>query len=317
MKMKKIIALVLCALLAFSCAGICFAAEPPADADSFGAYESVFIVGVDGAGRFFKDADTPNFDRIFEDGAVVSGVSYIRHGLTNDIADEYERSSDTKYPTVFTYARNAFPDEELASFVHWNPINFGMIENDIGVNKVHVGDDAALTDAICDYFNAGNTPKLFYCHFDSVDDIGHDYGSASEEYITQIETVDGYIGRVYDAIEANGLMENGLFIVVSDHGHMRVGGHFGLTARETNTTLAVKGKTVVSGSEMDCDTRNRDVSAIVLYALGIERPDYMSSRVPDGVFSDVSGDKRNIGCDIFDFILSSFSWIITVCTKWI
>ena len=41
------------------------------DKDStFGAYKRVFIIGIDGAGRFIKDADTPNFDRIFKDGAV-------------------------------------------------------------------------------------------------------------------------------------------------------------------------------------------------------------------------------------------------------
>ena len=32
-------------------------------------YKHVVIVGVDGAGRFFADADTPNIDRIFKNGA--------------------------------------------------------------------------------------------------------------------------------------------------------------------------------------------------------------------------------------------------------
>ena len=33
-------------------------------------YRHVVVVGVDGAGGWFKDADTPNFDRIFQNGAV-------------------------------------------------------------------------------------------------------------------------------------------------------------------------------------------------------------------------------------------------------
>ena len=36
--------------------------------NSSAEYETVIIVGVDGAGAFFKNVDTPNFDRIFESG---------------------------------------------------------------------------------------------------------------------------------------------------------------------------------------------------------------------------------------------------------
>ncbi len=337
--MKKLLAVLLSVLLACLCMAPAYASgETPArtHSDSFGAYDHVFIIGVDGAGRFFKDVNTPEFDRIFADGAVdytartemvtvsaqnwgsiLSGVSYLRHGLTNDKAGETQRDSSTKYPTIFTYARRAFPEAELASIVNWDPINYGIIETDIGVNKMSPGNDEDVTNAICDYFDAGNAPTLFYCHFDDVDHAGHEHGSKSQEYITAIEAADARIGRVYDAIERNGLMENGLFIVVSDHGHLVVGGHFGLTARETNTTVAVKGKTVVAGGAMDDDTRNRDVSAIALYALGIERPAHMSSRVPANLFENTEGEQRDISRDLPDAILCKLAWVITVLTKWI
>ena len=339
--MKKTIAIILLFCIALLSSASAFAGnmsfnDTSESQKTFGAYDKVFIIGVDGAGRFFKDANTPNFDRIFEDGAVdytaraetvtvsaqnwgsiFTGVSFMQHGLTNDKAGSEERSSDTKYPTIFTYVRKEFPDAELASFVHWNPINYGIIENDINVTKVQNGDDEKLTDEVCDYFNNGNEPKLFYVHFDSVDHIGHEEGSKSENYLKQIEIVDGYIGKIYDTLEKNGLMENALFIVVDDHGEMISGGHWGLTMRETNTTLAVKGKTVVKGGSMDSSTRNRDVSAIVLYALGIERPSYMTSRIPANLFVGVDGETRNFFSDIPDAIISSIAWIITLCTSWI
>ena len=133
----------------------------------------------------------------------------------------------------------------------------------------------------------------------------------------QIEIVDGYIGRIYDTIAENGLIENSLFIVVDDHGEMISGGHWGLTMRETNTTLAVKGKTVVKGANMDMFTRNRDTAAIVLYALGIERPSNMTARLPGNLFDGVDGETRPFFKDIPDSILSAFTWIITLCTFWI
>ena len=329
--MKKLLCCLLSLLLVAACVLPAFAAD--AADDSFGAYKRVFIIGVDGAGRFFKDANTPNFDRIFKDGAVdytaraetitvsaqnwgsmLTGVSYMSHGLTNDITGEQERSSDTKYPTIFKYARDAYPDAELASIVNWGNINSGIIENDINVNKLYPGDDEAVTNAICDYFNAGNAPTLFFVQLDSVDHVGHSSGSKSQEYIDQIGIVDGYLGRIYDAIDANGLMEDGLFIVVADHGHTMTGGHGGLTLRETQVTLAVAGKTVKKGGKMDSDTRNRDVAAISLYALGIEKPSYMSAKVPANLFDGVKGELRPTGSDRVDRIVSYFAWLLTMFT---
>ena len=250
--------------------------------------------------------------------AMLTGVCALKHGRNNLNTGIKERSGDVKYPSIFAYARRAFPDAELASFVNWNNINHGIIETDVGVNKVNVTDDALLTDAICDYFNEGNAPKLFFCQFDSVDHVGHSHkGSKSPEFLGQIEIVDGYLGRVYDTLEANGLLEDSLFMVVSDHGHTIMGGHGGFTMRETNTTIAAAGKTVVAGGKLDEDARTRDVAAIVLYALGIERPENMSSRLPADLFVDVEGEVRKERGDFLDFLdwlFAKFAWIFTSLT---
>ncbi len=190
------------------------------------------------------------------------------------------------------------PDAELASFVNWNNVNYGIIETDIGVTKKQNGDDEALTDDICTYFDEGNAPTLFFVQLDSVDAAGHSYGSSSEEYMKAISTADGYVGRIYDAISRNGLMEDGLFIVAADHGHKADGGHGRFSMRETNTTVAVAGKTVVSGGTLDSDTRDRDVAAIALYALGIENPDVMTARIPANLFEGVKGETRPFYKDI-------------------
>ena len=328
--MKKVI----CVLLSFIMIAVCvIPAFAENDTESFGAYKHVFIIGIDGAGRFFNEAETPNFDRIFEDGAVdytaraeiittsaqnwgsiLTGVSYLTHKMTNEITGETERTSETDYPSIFTYARKAMPEAELSSFVHWNNINYGIIENDIDVRKESSSDEG-VTNMICDYFNEGNQPALFFVQLDDVDHAGHEHGSTSEEFISAIELVDGQIGRIYDAIEANGLMDDGLFIIVADHGHTKVGGHGGPSMRETNVTVAVKGKTVVKGGTLDGIARNRDVAAIALYALGIERPEHMSARIPANLFENVKGESRSAKNDFLDSFLSAFMWLITLITS--
>ena len=301
--------------------------------ESFGSYKHVFIIGVDGAGRFFRDADTPNFDRIFGNGAlkytartevptdsgpnwasILTGVSYFKHRIHNGSSGEVQRTSDTEYPSVFTYVRRAFPDAELGSFVNWNNVNYGIIETDIGVTEKQNGNDSALTDEICEYFDSGNAPALFFVQLDSVDHAGHEYGSDSDEYMQAISTADGYVGRIYDAAVRNGMMEDGLFIVVADHGHKPDGGHGRFSMRETNTTVAVAGRTVVSGGGLDSDTRDRDVAAIALYALGIERPGDMTARIPSDLFTDVRGEIRPFHKDILDTFISAVMWPVTLVT---
>ena len=330
--MNRFTAVCLALLLAFGCTVTAFAA----DSGSYGAYSHVVIVGIDGAGRFIRQAHTPNFDRIFKDGAVdytartetktdsgpnwgamLTGASFLKTKMENGTVSSVQRTSDTKYPSVFNVVRQAMPDSALASYVNWNAINYGIIETDIGVEEVNITDDNALTDAICAYFDAGNTPTLFFVQLDSVDGAGHSYGSGSTEYFAAIETADGYLGRIFDALERNDMLDDTLLIVAADHGHKLRGGHGRFSMRETNTTIAVRGKTVISGGTMDKCTRTRDLAAIALYALGVERPDSMTSRVPANVFVDVRGERRAIYKDPFDAVTSALAWIVTLCTAWI
>ena len=332
--MKKAITIIICLALTISIFALP-ASAVSIPAGSFGNYEHVFIIGIDGAGRFIRNANTPNFVRIFKTGsvtytaraeiktdsgpnwgAILTGASIIKTGLQNGVTGEQERSSDTEFPTIFTFARREYPDAELASFVNWNNINYGIIENDIGVNKVNIPDDEKLTDAICDYLDAGNAPKLMFVQLDSVDHEGHSHGSKSREFLDQINTVDGYVGRIYDSLVDNDLADSSLFIVVADHGHTVKGGHGGLTMRETNVTFAVVGKSVCRCVKMDESARNRDVAAVALYALGIERPETMTSRVPANVFVDVKGQDRPIFRDPIDALLSLVLWEITLLTAW-
>lgn len=293
---------------------------------SFGAYSRVIILGVDGAGSFIEQADTPNFDRIFAEGAVkynaraelktvsaqnwgamLTGVSFINHGFTNDSLSKYERTSDTEYPSVFTLVRSKMPEAKLASICNWSPINFGVVEKDIGVDKINPGDDEKVAAAICDYYNEGNDPALLFVQFDSVDGAGS-YGNNSPEFLDQITLIDSYIGQVYDCLDDNGLLEDALIIVVADHGHKKTGGHGGITRAESLVTLAVSGKTVLPGADMSRGTKNRDVAAIALYALGIKQPAHMTAVVPGNLFCDVPYSPRPLGDGVLKFMVKLLAY---------
>lgn len=273
-------------------------------------FSHVIVVGIDGAGSFFKDADTPNFDRIFRNGAVtynalasnptisaecwgamLLGTGPEVHKLNNGIVSSTPYPVDSPFPSLFRRIREVYPDAEIGSYCDWNPITFGIVENNIGVSH-DTADDEELTPVICDYIRT-KKPEFLFIQFDSVDGAGHKYGYGTAEHLKRIHEVDLLINDVYSAVSAAGIIDESLFIVIADHGgtnpgNGQGGSHGGWTDGEKYVTFAAAGKGVKYGliEEMNI----RDLAAIVLYSFGIDAPAFdeqgWTSQIPVGLFED-------------------------------
>ena len=279
-------------------------------------YDRVVILGVDGCGAFFTDTDTPNFDRIFADGAVtynmqavmpsssapnwgamLHGVDPEYHNLTNDVAETYEYPINSAFPSVFRLVREAYPDATLASFSTWEPINHGIIEANLGVHKETADNDEQLTGKILSYLSE-NDPKLLFVQLDECDSAGHGSGYGEEEFLTKLRELDGYIGQIYDLYQEKGRGEKLLFIVTGDHSGTVTGMHGGDTDEELNITFAAKGGSVINGGVPSSISINgktedmsiRDVAAVVLRAFGLEQPETMTGMVPNNLFTDYASE---------------------------
>ena len=280
-------------------------------------YQHVIVVGVDGAGQYFRDADTPCFDRIFEHGAVtyralasrptisaecwgsmLLGVGPEVHGLTNEIVSSrpYENAN---LPSLFRRIREAMPDAALGSFCDWDPITFGIVERDLGVTHA-TAPDTELTPVICGYIRE-KKPTFLFIQFDSVDGAGHGRGYASPAYMQRLHEVDALIGDVHKAAEDAGMIDDTLFLVIADHGGTNPpggggGSHGGWTDEEKYVTFAAAGRTVRHGEIPEMNVR--DLAAVVLYALGLEAPAFdekgWTSQLPPGIFEGTSPVYRDI-----------------------
>lgn len=272
-------------------------------------FSHVIVLGIDGAGSFIKNADTPNFDSIFKDGAVtysalsshptisaecwgsmLLGVGPEIHKLTNGIVSSTPYPTDSDFPSLFRRIREVYPDAELGSYCDWDPITYGIVENNIGVAH-DTARDNELAPIICDYIRT-KKPDFLFIQFDSVDGAGHKHGYGTPEFLKRIHEVDVLIGDVYSACDDAGITDETLFFVIADHGGTNPGngggGHGGWTNGEKYVTFAATGKGV-NNTEIK-DMNIRDLAAIVLYAFGIKAPDFdengWTAQIPVGMFDD-------------------------------
>lgn len=277
-------------------------------------YSHVIVVGVDGAGGWFKDADTPNFDKIFSKGSVtfnalsskptisaecwgsiLIGVGPEIHKLTNKKVSCLPYPIWSKHPTVFRRIRKAYPEAELGSYCDWNPITKGIVERFTGVTH-YTARDKELTPLICEYIKE-KQPDFLFVHFDSTDGAGHKNGYGTENHLRAITDVDKLIGDVYSSAEKAGIIEDTLFMVITDHGGTiegnGKGSHGGWTDKEKYVTFAAVGKGVRNGETGEMNIR--DLAAIILYAFGIDAPDFnekgWTSQIPEGLFEGISSHK--------------------------
>ena len=293
-------------------AGILFLGEIPCAyaGENTQVYDRVIIFGMDGVGAAIREANTPNFDRIFADGrvtyeaistvtvsapawgAMFYGVPGDVHGTSNEVVERIHQKN-CLYPSIFKLVRKTYPDAHMASFSNWGAINWGLIEPDCGADLFP--DDRsspsyeAVVSELMTYLDE-SSPKLLFVYFGDMDNELHAKGYGSREHLEAITEADRQIGLVYDELEKKGLLKNSLVMFVTDHGGNGAI-HGGLTDAETHCTFAVAGP----GLEKEGSIGNmelQDVAAITLYALGVEQPEIQTARVPTGIFPGVGEESR-------------------------
>ena len=284
-------------------------APQPDDTPEVYTYKHVVIVGVDGAGTFFQNADTPNLDRIFENGAVsykaltsnpsisaqswgslFHGVIPSLHGLTNAVVEATPYPIDSPFPSFMRVVREQIPDATLGSLCKWNSINVGIVEDGLDIYKYGGVADALIIEKACEYVNE-SAPTVLFIQLDEADGVGHREGYNTPAQLAKISEQDALIGELYDTYVEKGIIEDTLFIVTADHGGTG-NSHGGWTDAEKYIMFAAAGKTVTSGEIQDMEIR--DTAAIVCHALGLTAPSTWSARVPSGLFKGVTASERPV-----------------------
>lgn len=260
----------------------------------------VFLIGLDGWGSYsLPKADMPTIKRMMTNGAwqlaardvypsisapnwesMFTGSTPVFHGYTSNtgrnptfqsvIIDEYNY-----FPNIFTLIRKMRPNCKIASFYEWSGIEdfypASIIDTHQNIADLSANPDAV--DTITAYIETIKDEQLTFTfvHFDGADHAGHHNGHDTQGYYTLLNTIDGLIKKIENAINGNNMTDNAIFIFSSDHGGINFG-HGGDTHEEREIPIVVYGKNIKSGFVISNGLNIYDIAPTISEIFGISKP---------------------------------------------
>lgn len=94
-------------------------------------------------------------------------------------------------------------------------IDWSYVPNAVGLTDADV--DEEIKDKAVEFIT-DHQPSFMMVHFGNVDTRGHMIGWRSREQKEALETIDGYVGEIMDAIYATDMCGNFLIMITADHG---------------------------------------------------------------------------------------------------
>ncbi|NDB34009.1 MAG: T9SS C-terminal target domain-containing protein [Flavobacteriia bacterium] len=212
----------------------------------------VLIIGIDGVRTdALQQANTPNIDALIASGfytyeswhegitvsgpswsTIMCGVEFPKHGVTSN---SYSGSNYNQYPYFTRHAKDCLPNLYQVQIVQWAPMS-DNVYNDAWDQKIKVCDGCGANSVSAAQTQLAN-PNLdvLFVYFDECDLTGHSIGfnPANPTYINAIQTVDGHIGSILNALYSrpNYANEDWVILLTTDHGGIGTG-HGGNTNSE-------------------------------------------------------------------------------------
>jgi glycerophosphoryl diester phosphodiesterase len=126
-------------------------------------------------------------------------------------------------------------------------------------------------------------PTFSFVYLEAPDALGHRYGWMSPRYLEAVQKVDEVVGRLMQALEVSGDLDETLIVVMADHGgHGR--GHGTEMPEDMTIPWLIWGPGIRVGYHVEREVRLIDVAPTLLYALGIPQPGAWRGEVIDEVF---------------------------------
>lgn len=256
----------------------------------------VVLVAFDGLSAVaIRNHPMPNFNRLMEGGAyslrnrsilpsssapnwasMFTGVGPELHGYTTwgsktPEIPPYITNQYGRFPGLYGLFRDTFPKKECGYIFEWDGMKY--LVDSLAINYFkHAPQTKEYPEGATSFaVNYIKEKKPTYCAviFEYPDHTGHTYKWESKEYYDKLDELDNYLGKIVQAIEEAGIMEETVIILTADHGGINTG-HGGITLNEMETPLVFFGKGVKKGFKITESTMVIDVPATEAWLLGIQ-----------------------------------------------
>jgi predicted AlkP superfamily pyrophosphatase or phosphodiesterase len=197
-------------------------------------------------------------------------VSPQKHGVG---ADNVFRQSAAAFPSITDVAK--LGNKRTGMFYSWEQLRDlsapGSLDISYCVNATYGDDNDTPVARVAAAYLAERQPDFCVLYLGDIDITGHLHGWMSPEYIAAIETNDGAVGIVLDALEAAGIRNQYTILVQADHG-----GHdtdHGTDMPEDMTIpWIINGVGVKPGHIIESPVNMADTPATIAHLLELERP---------------------------------------------
>ena len=260
----------------------------------------VVIIVIDGArADIVEEANTPNIDWIKKNGVwfadaycftpsfSLPGYSTIgtgaRPAISGVVSNWHE--NPVKIDNIFNITLENNGTTALATSSGWMTL-FGPWITWNKTTSIEVEADEVIgpwaVELIQNY-----QPTLLVVHLYDTDTAGHMKASAlSDEYKTELEEADVQIGKIIDALNNTGILDETLLIVTSDHGFLNKGHHGGAEPESRHIVLTMRGPGII-GNNVVYDRVYQDLIAEVVCL-------FLGYRIPTGVTGKIHWEIFNI-----------------------
>lgn len=191
------------------------------------------------------------------------------------------------FPDIYYLLRKARPEAELGFIYEW-----GGMRNLVDTLSVSYLKPQALSaenteQAVADVTTYIKEKKPVFCSviFGEPDGVGHGIGWETPEYFAMLSHLDQALGKIVQAVDDAGMMDETVFILAADHGGIHTG-HGGKTMEEMQTAIVFSGKGVKAGYRIPESTMVFDIAGTVAWLFGLDTPQVWLARPIKSAFND-------------------------------
>jgi hypothetical protein len=249
-------------------------------------------------------ANTPNMDNLMADGSytwnaitvvpsvTLSAIPSIFTGATPPVHKVNDWAGDIFAETIIeVYEEAGLP----TAIIDQDPILGGYSATYCTGYQGRYNEFEYYTTIAIDYFTQHN-PFFITLYDPEPDEMAHEHGDQSQQYLSAIERADNQIGRIMDMLRELGVYDQTLIVITPDHG-MTGFDHGAGTTTDMRIFSIFRGPGVKQGYEMEnlenstignVAHRIIDIAPTITVLSGLRPPANSEGRVIYQIFSDNS-----------------------------